>query len=92
MKPGAARVTIELYGIARLRAGCTSLEVSARDVAEALGALVQRCPRLEPEVVRAGLLREGFLANRNGECFLRDPSSLLAEGDTLLIVGSQAGG
>ena len=92
MTPGTGTVTIELFGVARLRAGCAAVEVAANSLAEALGALVQRCPSLEPEVVHEGLLCEGFLASRNGERFLPDPASPLAPGDTLLIVSSQAGG
>ena len=92
MTRGAGTVTIELYGIARLRAGCAAVEVTAGDLSEVLGALVQRCPTLEPEVVCEGLLCEGFLAARNGERFLSDASSPLAAGDTLLIVSSQSGG
>jgi molybdopterin converting factor small subunit len=88
----AGMLTIELFGIARLRAGCAAVEVAAGDLAQALDALVQRCPQLEPEVVRNGQLCDGFLASHNGERFLPDPSSPLAAGDTLLIVSSQAGG
>jgi molybdopterin converting factor small subunit len=92
VKRGTGTVRIELYGIARLRAGRSALDVAAGNLAEALVALVRRCPNVEPEVVRAGLLCEGFLASRNGELFLPDPRAPLEAGDTLLILSSQAGG
>jgi molybdopterin converting factor small subunit len=92
MKRTSGKITIELYGLARLRAGCARVDVFADDLAGALGALVQRCPALEPEVIREGLLRESFLASRNGERFLPDAATPLSAGDTVLILSAQAGG
>lgn len=85
-------MTIELFGIARLRAGRAKLEVEASTVAEALLALAKSCPNTVPEVVADGRLGRHFMASLNGETFRPDPNALLDAGDTLIILGSQAGG
>ena len=83
---------IELYGIARARAGAERVDVAAGNLAEALRALAEACPELVPEVVADGRLTDGFLASLNGERFLADDGARLREDDTLLILGAQAGG
>lgn len=83
---------IELFGIARARAGRDAVDVEAESLGAAIRALAEACPGLVPEVVAGGRLAEGFLANLNGERFVADASLPLARADTLLIVGAQAGG
>jgi len=86
-------VRIELYGIARARAGGTeSVEVEAATLKEALRALVELHPELAPEVVDGDALSPLFVASLNGERFVHDPDTRLRAGDAVLILGAQAGG
>src|SRR5262249_10241829 len=86
-------VTIELFGVPRLRAGRAALEVDARSVGEALRALARACPELEPAVVEGGRLARHYLLALNGAQLLRDdPSIALAPGDVLVVVSAEAGG
>ncbi len=83
---------IELFGIARARAGREALEVEARSLGDAIRALARECPGVVPEVVADGHLTDGFLASLNGDRFIADPALKLARNDTILILGAQAGG
>jgi molybdopterin converting factor small subunit len=85
-------VRIELYGIARARAGRESVDVEAASLGEAVRALARACPGVVPEVVADGRLTDGYLASLNGERFVENPQLRLAKGDTLVILGAQAGG
>ena len=83
---------IELFGVARQRAGTAAVEVEAETLAEALRALADRCPGVEPDVVAGGRLSPAFLVSLNGESFVQEPQTPLGKGDTLLILGAQMGG
>lgn len=83
---------IELFGIARVRAGTDAVEVKALTVEDSLRALAKACPQLVPEVINDGRLTVHFLASLNGELFVSDPDRTLRPEDTLLILGAQAGG
>jgi molybdopterin converting factor small subunit len=85
-------VTIELYGVARLRAGRETLEVAARDLGEALRALGETCPALEPMIVSAGRLGPGWLVAVNGAQITGDLGAPLADGDVVVLVSADAGG
>lgn len=85
-------MTIELFGIARLRAGRAIVEVEASTVAEALLALARSCPNAVPEVVDHGQLGCHFMASLNGGPFGLDLDAPVEAGDSLIILGSQAGG
>ena len=89
-------VTVELFGIPRLKAGRALLDLrlpaaaTADDLAQALARM---CPELvgvlvEPE---GSHLREGYVINVNGVRFAEGPMNL-REGDRLLVFSSQAGG
>ena len=83
---------IELYGIARARAGREKVEVEAFDLEQAIRGLAAACPGLVPDVIVQGRLREDFLVSLNGDHFVDDVTTALAEDDTLIILGAQAGG
>ncbi len=83
---------VELYGIARARAGREAVEVRAGELSVVLARLGEVCPGLVPEVVDGARLSTGYLAALNGERFLEDVGTELAESDTLVILGAQAGG
>mgnify|MGYP002622511648 CR=1 FL=1 len=85
-------VKVELFGIARARAGRAEVQVEAATLGEALAQLAARCPSLAGEVVRGERLTEGWLASLNGERFVAEPGTPVSPGDTLLVLGAQAGG
>lgn len=85
-------IRIELFGIARVRAGVAACEVEGASLEEALRALAARFPGLSPDVVRDGALTEHFVASLDGEKWISSPRAPLHPGDTLLILGAQAGG
>jgi hypothetical protein len=86
-------VTFELTGVARLRAGAARLEIEARSLGEALARLAAARPGVVPDVISPdGALTRHFMASHNGSSFTRDISLALASGDTVVIVGAQAGG
>lgn len=99
----AVVVTVELYGMARIRAGVNSiaLAVDARtSVAALLDALAQECPGLVGSALRPGnsgaiALAEGYALNRNGLAFLPPDAETPLDwtsGDSLLLISNQAGG
>jgi len=86
-------MTLELTGVARLRAGTARLECDAGSLGEALARLAVERPGVVPEVVSAeGALTRHFMASRNGAGFTRDGATRLGPGDVVVIVGAQAGG
>jgi len=99
----AVVITVELFGMARMNAGVSSiaLEVVPRpSIAALLHALADQCPALtgcalhttEDGVVT---LADGYALNRNGLAFLSpdlDAALDLEPGDSLLFLSNQAGG
>ena len=84
---------IELFGIARARAGTAEVEIDADSVGAALSALAERHPALCPEVLTAsGRPTAAYLLSLNGERFVEAPETPLRPDDTLLLLGAQAGG
>ena len=86
------RVTVELFGIPRQRAGVARVETDAGRLDEILAALAARYPRLSDECIADGQLQRGYLANLNGQRFVTDPKTELQPGDALLILSADAGG
>jgi molybdopterin converting factor small subunit len=85
-------ITVELYGIARLRAGAARVDLEATTLGELLHALAARHPELEGEVIRDGALGEGWLISLDGERFLDDPATPLPDRARVLLLSAQAGG
>jgi molybdopterin converting factor small subunit len=88
---GGTGVTVEFFGVPRLRAGRADLAVEAATVAEALAAVERTCPALR------GLVREGrpaphYLLSVNGAAFVEDLACPLHPGDRLLVLSADAGG
>ena len=94
--PVSPTIKIELYGIPRLRAGTGRLEVVGNSVGEALVALARLCPMLEGGVLTTGggcgQVQPAYRLNLNGDRFVSDPATPLADGDTLLIISADVGG
>lgn len=96
-------VTVELFGMARVRTGVSNVELTidrCAPVATLVRDLSARCPGL----VGNGLVRsedgsvsvaEGYALNRNGLAFLSqndEDQPTWTHGDSLLLLSNQAGG
>jgi hypothetical protein len=90
-------VQIELFSMARLVCGRSSLELDLpcdATQAEVAYALVMACPALRGLAIttdRTGLLESETL-NLNGRGVVTDTGVHLQQGDTLLLFSSRAGG
>jgi hypothetical protein len=89
---GAETVTIEFFGIPRLRAGRAELRVAAATVAEALAAVERACPELAGLVQADGRIAPYFLLSLDGQEFVSSPGRLLHPGERLLLLSADAGG
>jgi molybdopterin converting factor small subunit len=85
-------VTIELFGVPRLRAGRDALSVEAASLGEAFRALARGCPALEPSVVEGGKLKPFYMVAVNGTVMTSDPATPLADGDVVILLSADAGG
>ena len=85
-------VHVDLYGIARLRAGTATVEVAAETLGELLRELGARHPELEGEVIRDGKLEAGWLFGLEGLSFTDDPDAALMDGARYVLISAQAGG
>lgn len=90
----AAVMHVELLGIPRQRAGVAQLEIEAATLGQLLDALVSLYPPLA-DLVSAGRphrLGPFVVANLNGDRFVSDPRTRLADTDRVLILSADAGG
>ncbi|MEO7327472.1 MAG: MoaD/ThiS family protein [Minicystis sp.] len=85
-------ITIELFGVPRLRAGTDAVRVEARSLGEALTALEEACPALASGLLREGKLSPHYLVALNGRQFTADPGTQLSPGDVLVLLSADAGG
>jgi molybdopterin-guanine dinucleotide biosynthesis protein A/molybdopterin converting factor small subunit len=89
--------TIELFGVARLKAKTDRVSLTlpaGADVQAALTALAEAIPELVGPVLtpNSRTLTAGYACNLNGTEFLPDLHTPLRAGDSLLILSSDAGG
>lgn len=84
-------MTVEFFGVPRERAGVAELTLRAETLGELLGLLSDRLPSFR-EFVLADRLHPTFAVNLNGDRFVTDPSTPLAESDAVLILSADAGG
>ena len=82
---------VELLGVPRERAGVAELEVEAATLGELLRTLAVRYPSFG-ELIIADRLQPSLVANLNGDRFVSDPRTPLAESDAVLILSADAGG
>jgi molybdopterin converting factor small subunit len=85
-------ITVELFGVPRLRAGTNCVRLEAASLAAALQALGRLCPALDGPVIAGDALRAAYRACLNGEQFVSDPATPLADGDVLLVMAADVGG
>jgi molybdopterin converting factor small subunit len=82
---------VEFLGIPRQRAGISEVEIEAESLGQLLGALATRFPALG-ELISGNGLHPSVAANLNGEGFVSDPTTPLADDDRLLILSADVGG
>jgi molybdopterin converting factor small subunit len=88
----AAMITIELFGVPRLRAGVGLIQLEANNVGSALRGLATACPGLDGSVVLDGRVRPSYKLSLNGDRFVTEPGTALVEGDVLLLLAADVGG
>jgi molybdopterin-guanine dinucleotide biosynthesis protein A len=86
------QITIELFGVPRLRAGVSCLSVEAATLGDALLALGHAAPALAGTVLDGGKLNPAYAVSLNGERFVNDESTPLSDGDSLLLLAVDVGG
>jgi molybdopterin-guanine dinucleotide biosynthesis protein A len=89
--------TVELFGVARLKAKTDRIVLTlsaGADVQAALTTLARALPELVGPVLtpHSYTLTAGYACNLNGTDFLPAPHTPLRSGDSLLILSSDAGG
>ena len=82
---------VEFLGVSRQRAGVAQLVVEAETLGQLLASLADRLPSLS-EVILGDRLHPAFVANLNGDQFIRDPKTRLQRDDCVLILSADAGG
>jgi molybdopterin converting factor small subunit len=82
---------VEFLGIPRERAGVSELQVEAATLGQLLGTLATRYPGLAG-LITIDRLHPSIAANLNGDEFVSDPATRLAEDDRVLILSADAGG
>jgi len=92
--PFSLMIHIELHGVPRLRVGTARLTVEGASIAEALAALARACPALAEHLIKpnGGGLHPAYRLSLNGDRFVSDPATPLADGDTLLLLAADVGG
>jgi molybdopterin converting factor small subunit len=82
---------IEFLGIPRQRAGVAQLQIEATTLRQALATLRSQLPAFAELITSEGL-HPSLAANLNGDRFLNDLDTRLAEDDRLLILSADVGG
>ena len=82
---------VEFLGIPRERAGVAELELEAATLGQLFGTLAERCPGLR-DLIADDRLHPSVVANLNGDEFVNDPRTRLADTDRLIILSADAGG
>jgi molybdopterin converting factor small subunit len=89
-------IRVEFYGIARERAGESELTLELKGTQLHLGEVLQqvalRMPKLGRELIAGGGLHPSLTANVDGNRFVRDPQTLIRDGQSVLILSADAGG
>ena len=85
------RITVEFFGVPRLRAGCTEVSLIAETVGDALKEIAAKYPGLG-DIMRNGRLAPSYLLSINGRRFDAALRTKLAPSDRLLLLSADAGG
>ena len=82
---------VEFLGIPRERVGISEVVIEAHTLGQLLRALGERFPALG-ELITADRMHPSMAANLNGDAFISDPQTQLADDDHLLILSADVGG
>lgn len=85
-------VTIELFGVPRLRAGMALISLDVFDLGSALRGLASACPGLDGSVVLGDRVHPAYKLSLNGDAFVTEPATGLLDGDVLLLLAADVGG
>jgi molybdopterin converting factor small subunit len=89
-------IRVEFYGIPRTRAGVahTRLEFAtpSTTLAQVVRELARRFPDFGQQCADDGNLAPEVVANVSGDRFVRDSTTTIRDGETLLILSADAGG
>lgn len=89
-------IHVELFGIARQRAGVSELlldvQQAATPLSEVLDQIASCVPALGRELIVKGRLHKSLTANLGGARFIHDPKTIIRDGQSLLILSADAGG
>lgn len=89
----ADAVQLEFFGIPRLRAGVSTVQVAPGELSQVLLQAAGSLPEFGRACVTAeGRLQAGYLACLNGRQFTTDPQVHVAAGDAVVILSADAGG
>lgn len=88
----APAVTVELFGVARHKAGRDQLIAHGITVRELLRSVADGCPPLNDLIGADGLLSKHYLVSIDGERFVSELDDAVPPGSRLLILGADAGG
>lgn len=86
------RVTVELFGIPRAKAGIAQTSAIGSNLGDVLADLARRHPPLADVCIEGRALRPGYIVNLSAERFVSSPETVLREGDTVLLLSLDAGG
>lgn len=86
------QVVVELFGIARARAGVAQTTAVGQCLGDVLADLSARFPELAETCIAGRSLRPGFIANLNGHRFVTAQDTAILDGDTVLLLPIDAGG
>ena len=89
-------IEVEFYGTVRRHAQIPRTVLATIDaqirLGEAVAILAGRFPSLAEAVFQGNRLRAGYLASVDGERFVSEPTDVLRDGQTLVLMSSDAGG
>ena len=84
-------VTVEFFGVPRLRAGVAAVTVAAGTLRSVLAAAARACPGVAA-LVLDGVPGPHILVSLDGERFVTDPDEVIPAGARVLLLSADAGG
>ncbi len=85
-------VIVELFGVARHRAGVAELSVRGVTIGELIQAVASACPKLGDLLSADGSLSRRYLVSIDGCRFVADLTESIPANARVLILGAEAGG
>ena len=85
-------ISVELFGVPRLRAGTARVTLEAATVGDALTSLGEMCHALRASVLDGRGVSPAYRLSLNGDRFIHDPETPLNDGDCLILLSADVGG